>query len=77
MGDELQLVLRLLFKKMIYETRSPNMRSSTTACHLAASDGEELLGSIDDPALPQFGESSEPKPGTDGEHFRVLSRAVD
>ncbi len=34
---------------------------------LAASDGEELSGSIDDPALPQSGESSEPKPGTDAE----------
>ncbi len=44
---------------------------------LAPSEGEELSGSIDDPALPQSGESSEPKPGTDAELLRVLSRAVD
>ncbi len=44
---------------------------------LAASEGEELLGSIYDPALPQSGESSKPKPGTDANLFHVLSRALD
>ncbi len=44
---------------------------------LAASDREELSGSIDDPALPQSDKSSEPKPSSDAELFRVLSRAVD
>ncbi len=44
---------------------------------LAASDAEELSGTINDLATSQSGKPSESKPGTGTKLFRVLSRAVD
>ncbi len=54
------------------------MRSSMTACHwLHQTERSCRARSMTPPSLPPSGESSEPKPGTDAELFRVLSRAVD
>ncbi|XP_016131775.1 myosin-IIIb-like [Sinocyclocheilus grahami] len=44
---------------------------------LAASNTEELSGSINDPAPPPPTEYSEPKPGMDGELIRILLKAVE
>ncbi len=44
---------------------------------LAASDAEDQSSSIYDSALPQSGQPSEPKLGTDAKHFRVMFGAMD
>ncbi len=51
--------------------------NDTVSLSASDADSDVLSGSIDNPALPRSGESSEPKPGTDANLFHVLSKAVD
>ncbi len=51
--------------------------SDDDSMSLAASDAEELLGSVDDPAPSHLPAPSAAKAGMDAELFRVLSKAVE